>query len=208
MTFIWAVLPIFTLLLACEFWWRKRNSEEEFSRKVVHIGVGSYVAFWPFFLSWTQIQILSLAFIVAVAASQFFGVFKAIHSVQRPTWGEMFFALAVGALTLVTHDAAIYAAAVLQMSLADGFAAVIGNKYGGRHRYLVFSHTKSLAGTLTFLVISIAVLAVLNSRFPNPLDPLQILGISALAAAIENIGVRGFDNLLVPLLVGVLLTQV
>ncbi|MEJ0072596.1 MAG: hypothetical protein WDN27_00660 [Candidatus Saccharibacteria bacterium] len=57
---------------------------------------------------------------------------------QRPTYGEIFFALIVGLLTFITSAKAIYAAAILQMSLADGFAAIIGSRFGRDNKYHVF----------------------------------------------------------------------
>lgn len=207
MAFILTVLTVFVILLANEIWYRKRAPHDEFSRKFVHITVGSFVAFWPFFLGWRQIQILSVAFLATIGISKALGIFQAIHSVQRPTWGEVFFAAAVGIIALLTEDKWIYAAALLQMSLADGLAAVVGTKYGGRYKYLVFGHPKSLAGTATFFVVSFSVLFALNGYFPTELSIVTILGISLFASFLENIFVMGLDNLLVPLVVAMLLIQ-
>ncbi len=207
MALILTILTVFVILVANEIWYRKRAPHDEFSRKFVHITVGSFVAFWPFFLSWRQIQILSVAFLVTIGISKALGIFQAIHSVQRPTWGEVFFAAAVGIIALLTEDKWIYAAALLQMSLADGLAAVVGTKYGGRYKYLVFGHPKSLAGTVTFFVVSFSVLFALNGYFPTELSIMAILGISLFASFLENIFVMGLDNLLVPLVVAMLLIQ-
>lgn len=198
---------VLALLVLAELWWRQHAVHGEFSRKLVHITVGSFVALWPFFLSWNEIRVLSVAFLLGVVVSKYLGLFNAIHSVQRPTWGEVFFALAVGALTFITQDQRVYAAAVLQMGLADGLAAVVGIKYGNASRYLVFGHRKSVIGTVTFFTISLLVLLGFNYWAAAPVEPMQLLGIAALASAIENIGVKGFDNLLVPIVVGLLLTH-
>lgn len=202
-----AATAVFVLLVLAELWWRRRQVHGEFSRKLVHVTVGTFVAFWPFFLSWNEIRILSVAFLLGVVISKYLGLFNAIHSVQRPTWGEVFFALAVGALTFITQDKWVYAAAVLQMGLADGLAAVVGIKYGNATRYLVLGHRKSIIGTTTFFATSLLVLLGFNYWASGPVEPIQLLGIAALATAIENIGVKGFDNLLVPVTVGLLLTH-
>lgn len=208
MALILTILAVLIVLLASELWWRSQNVHDEFSRKFVHITVGSFVAFWPFYLSWGEIQLLSVAFFIAVALSKYLNVFRAIHSVQRPTWGELFFAIAVGAIAVITHDKYIYAAALLQMSLADGFAAVVGTRFGKLHQYYVFGHAKSLVGTATFWIISLAILTVYAMQPGVVISPLQVLSISVAATIIENIGIRGFDNLLAPVLVAVLLNQV
>jgi len=147
MRIVATILIVFLLLVIGELWWRKQKLHTEFARKFVHITVGSFVAFWPFFLSWQEIRLLSVAFLVVVGISKYLNVFRAIHTVQRPTWGELFFAMAVGTITFITHDKWIYTTALLQMSLADGFAAVIGTRWGQRFRYIVFGHAKSILGT-------------------------------------------------------------
>jgi phytol kinase len=206
MALLLTVLAVFLILLGSELWWRRHITHSEFSRKFVHITVGSFVAFWPFFLSWNQIRLLGLSFLVVVGVSKYLHVFRAIHSVQRPTLGELYFALAVGLVTLVTHNKWIYMAALLQMSLADGFAAVMGVRFG-KQSYLVFSHRKSLVGSLTFFAVSLSIIVSYAQLAAVHLDPVFIIGAAALAAVIENIGVAGLDNLLVPIVIALLLVR-
>jgi phytol kinase len=190
-----------------EVWWRNRPVHSEFSRKFVHITVGSFVAFWPFFLSWQEIELLSLAFLLVVTVSKYLRLFQAIHSAQRPTWGELFFAVSVGLVALATHDKWIYAVALLQMSLADGLAAVIGVHYGNRLKYLVFGHTKSVVGTLTFFVVSLSILLAFGHWSNMSLGLGYVLVVSTLATILENLAVLGLDNLMVPLLVALMLVN-
>lgn len=151
---------------------------------------------------------LSLAFLVVVLFSKYFGIFKSIHSVRRPTWGEIFFAIAVGATTYVTQNKWIFMAAILQMALADGLAAVVGVQYGRGQRYLVFGHTKSLVGSTTFMLISGMILASFAIVSATPLSFAVIFGLSVAAGIIENLGVLGLDNLFVPLLIAAVLEQI
>jgi phytol kinase len=201
------VLIFFLLLSFNELWWRKHEVHTELSRKFIHVSVGSFVAFWPYLLSWRQIQILSVAFLVGVSVSKYLHIFQAIHSIQRPTWGEVFFAIAVGAVTFITHDRAIYAAALLQMSLADGMAAIVGTHYGNRQKYLVFGTPKSLLGTLTFFIVSFVVLLGFSHFHHTHLSVTWIAGVAAAAGIIENLAIRGLDNLLVPITVALLLAH-
>jgi phytol kinase len=193
-------------LLANEWWWHGRT-HGEVSRKFIHITIGSFVAFWPLYLTWQQIELLSLAFVVVVLLSQQFNVFRAIHSVQRPTWGEIFFGLSVGLVAVTTHNPAIYAVALLHMSLADGLAAIVGVKYGASNAYQLFGHRKSIAGTMAFAIVSTLILVAFSWHqdigFHLSFVPL-ILG----AAIIENFAVRGLDNLAIPLLVAFVLSQI
>lgn len=201
------VSAVLVILIGCEFWWQRHQADDEFSRKTVHITIGSFVAFWPFFLSWGQIELLSIAFLIVVSVSKYLGLFEAIHSVQRPTWGELFFAAAVGVVALIAQDKWVYAAALLQMSLADGMAAVVGTRFGGRHKYLVFGHPKSLLGSLSFFVVSLTILLIFNQVADQTLTLPALVGTSLLAGLIENVGIKGSDNLLVPLVVALILTH-
>ena len=199
------VLAVFGLLLVGEALYRRSDTSNEFSRKFVHITVGSFVAFWPFFLRWREILGLSLVFLIVVGLSKYLSIFNAIHSVQRPTWGEVCFALAVGIVTVLTRDKWIYMAALLQMSLADGLAAIIGRAYGKRSRYKILNHTKSVIGTLTFFVVSILILLAYSHNSGMTLGWQLVLLLALGASLIENLGVHGLDNLFVPLYVAALL---
>ncbi len=204
-----SILAVFAVLVLSEIAWRGHKIRGELGRKTVHMTVGSFVAFWPFFMSWNEIRLLSLAFLVVVIISDRFKIFKAIHSVQRPTFGEICFALVVGALTFVTHSKGIYAAALLQMSLADGLAAVVGTRYGRRNTYKIFKHGKSVVGTLTFMVVSALIFAGYAAfGVGNSLPTLHEAAAGVVGGAIlENLGLFGLDNLLVPLFVGYLLSN-
>ena len=159
------------------------------------------MAFWPFWLPLDDIKLLSLAFLVVVAASKYLHIFQAIHSVQRPTSGEFWFALVVGLLALIHHQPRIYTAALLEMSLADGLAAVIGTRWGNSRRYTVFGSPKTVVGTITFFVVSCAILSY-YAAISGALSPMILIAPIALAATIlENLAVRGLDNLAVPLFV-------
>jgi phytol kinase len=206
MDLILTVLGVFVLLLLSEAWFRFRKPRDEFSRKFIHITVGSFAAFWPFYLSWNTILLLSLAFVVVVSASKKLHVFKAIHAVERPTCGEVCFALAVGLLAFVTHQPWIYSIALLHMSLADGMAAIIGVTFGTSNRYKVLGNTKSVVGTATFVLVSVILLSIYGLTTHQML-PLAVVALTASAsAAIENLAGHGLDNLFVPVLVAVMLT--
>lgn len=206
MAVILTILVVLALLVANEWWWRTHEIHDEIGRKFVHVTVGSFVAFWPFFLSWQEIRLLSMAFVASVIVSRYLGVFRAIHSVQRPTWGELFFAMAVGLVTLLTSDPWVYTVALLQMSLADGLAAIIGSHFGGRYRYSVFGSAKSVLGTLTFFVVSLTILLAFRDHVPAALGLGSLVGLSLVSSVIENVGIKGSDNLLVPILVTCVLT--
>lgn len=195
------VVVVFLLLLIVEYLWRVKKYRSEFTRKFIHITVGTFAAFWPWILSWNQIEILALAFLVVIVASRALTIFGSIHLIGRKTVGEILFAVSIGLVAFIAHDRLIFATAIMQMSLADGFAAVIGNKYGKKFRYKILGQRKTAAGTLTFWLISLLILvwyfAVSHAAYAWP----TLLWLPITATFLENIGLRGTDNVLVPVLV-------
>lgn len=200
-----AVIVTFLLLSTTELLWRKGHVKKEYARKLVHMSVGTFVAFWPFFLEWNHIRLLSLAFVVVISLSLWLRIFKSIHGVERPTWGEVLFALSVGLITLLTSDPYIYMAAILHMSIADGAAAVVGERYGKRNAYRVFGQRKSWIGSTAFLIASLGILAGYSWLSGNTVSATYITILALAATGLENAGWRGFDNLLVPVVVAVVL---
>jgi phytol kinase len=204
--FFLTILVVFVALVCNEWWWRGRT-HGEISRKAVHITIGTFVAFWPLFLTWRQIEILSLAFVIGVVISQKLQIFQAVHSVQRPTWGEFFFGISVGLVAFATHSPAIYAVALLHMSLADGLAAITGVKYGASNAYVVFGARKSISGSLTFALVSTVIMIGFALQQHTGFHISYALLVVA-ATLLENLAVRGLDNLLIPLVVAFILSRI
>ncbi|MEO5627394.1 MAG: hypothetical protein ABIQ89_00705 [Candidatus Saccharimonadales bacterium] len=211
MSLLIALSGVFALLVTSELLWRQGIVRGELARKLVHISVGTFVAFWPYFMSWQQIQLMSLAFFAVVLVSFKMNVFHAIHSVKRKTWGELLFPIGIGLSALIMPAPIVFTAAILHLSLADGFAAVVGKHYGVLHQYTIRNYTKTLAGTLVFFVISLLIVtgAVLISGtvVTWPIVPL-LIWLPAAATAVENISLAGTDNIFVPLLVILVLQTV
>ena len=205
MHMVFAIVITFLLLSSTEYLWRKGHLHKEYARKLVHMSVGTFVAFWPFFLDWNDIRLLSLAFVIVISLSLWLRIFKSIHSVERPSWGEVLFALSVGFITLLTSDPYVYMAAILHMSIADGAAAVVGERYGKGNGYRIFGQRKSRAGSAAFLVASLVILAVYSWISGNTVAPVYIVSLAFATTALENAGWRGFDNLLVPVVIAVIL---
>lgn len=198
---------IFLLLAANEMAWRRGKLEAEESRKIIHVLVGAFIAFWPLYMSWRTIQILSAVLFIGILVSYQYGVFGAIHKVKRKTAGELWYPLGIGLCALLTTQPWIFTVAVLHLALADGFAAVFGRKYGIMH-YRIGPHTKSVVGSLVFLTISFILCSiayiVLSEELPG-ISLAVFLVTPFLTTAVESISRHGIDNLLIPLTVVVAL---
>ena len=205
MTFVLAILGVFTILLVAEYLARTTKMHAELTRKFVHMLVGSFVAFWPFFLSWRQIEILSLAFFVVILISVKFTIFRSIHTVPRQAVGEIGFAMVIGFLALISSSEWIFAAAMLCLSIGDAMAAIVGLLLGDGNQYKVFGKTKSIAGTAAFLAVTVMVMAVYVMASHDSANITTLLVIPILATITENVAVNGTDNLIMPMLIALLL---
>ncbi len=194
---------ILIILVANELLCRSKNLQPETGRKTIHILIGSFIAFWPLYMSWRQIQLLSLVLLAGVFISYQFGVFGAIHNVKRRTSGELWYPIGIGLSALLTTQPWIFTVAVLHLSLADGLAAVVGKKYGRMH-YRIGEHTRSITGSLAFLAVSmgLCLFAFFALRNELPGISLAVFAVTPfLATTAESISRHGLDNVFVPLAV-------
>jgi phytol kinase len=206
---LWTLLSIAVILLILYFaerGSRVRHLHPELTRKFVHVTVGTFVAFWPFYLSWQVIAGLSLLFFVVIAISMRFEILRSIHAVQRTTRGELLFALAIGVSALVSLNKWVFMAAMLNLAIGDGMAALIGILKGEGNEYKVFGHTKSRAGTTAFIVTSF-IISIIYTIFSHSHFSLTTLFIVPVVAALtENVAINGTDNLAIPVLVALMLS--
>lgn len=207
---IWTILLpvflVFCVLMGTEYVARTGRIHAELTRKFVHMTVGTFVAFWPFFLSWPEIVWLSVAFLAVILVSIKWNIFQSIHNVDRNVWGEIWFAIAIGLLVFASgRNQWIFMAAMLNLSLADGLAATVGITWGDTNRYRVFGWTKSRAGTAAFFVTSVGISASYVASNHSSWSLLTLVGLPLAATAAENLAVLGADNLVMPLLVAGLL---
>lgn len=205
MMIILAVLGVGVILLAAEYLARRTNMHAELTRKFVHMLVGSFVAFWPFFLSWRQIELLSLTFFIVILISVKFTIFKSIHTVPRQAVGEICFAMVIGFLALFSSSEWIFAAAMLCLSIGDALAAIIGLLWGESNQYKVFGKTKSIAGTSAFLIVTIIVMLLYVGISKDSASFTTLLLVPLIATITENVAVNGTDNLVMPILIALLL---
>lgn len=210
-----SILPLcFTALVGLgifllgEYLWRQRLLQEEYARKFVHIAIGLFAASWPLYLEWNDIRLISILLAVGYIAIRHLKLFQSVSSVKRNTYGEMFFALSFGLITLFTDSTAIYMLAVLVMTLADGLAAVVGTTFGHSNSYKLFGGTKSVVGSATFFLVTITLIAVFG-LYTSVVVPIGIsLCVAVIATVMENAGARGLDNLLIPLFITLVFTAV
>ncbi len=204
-----SLFAIFGLLMTTEYLWRTKKITIEVSRKIVHMGTGVVVAFWPFYLNWTIVQLAALALFIVVLVSYKLHIFKSIHAIKRITLGEVLYPIGIGVAALLEPAPWVFAAAILHLAVADGLAAIVGVHYGKRTRYHLLSHGKSLVGSLTFFIVSFVIFVSATFFLSDHTIP-NIYGWflwSALAVTfVENISWYGLDDITVPVSVIIILT--
>ena len=196
---------VFVLLRLAELLRKKGYIHGEISRKFVHIAVGSFVASWAFFMSTWMIAFMCGAFFTVVLASRYFKLFPAIYNVSRQTWGDILFPIGIVLCALISKSPYIFAASILHLSLGDGLAAVVGETHGRKNSYKIFGNKKSIAGSLTFFVVSTSIIAALVVLQGSGVFNYKLLLIPAILMVLENISWNGFDNIFVPLFCAILL---
>ena len=92
------------------------------------------------------------------------------------------------------------------MSLADGLAAIMGVKFGTSNAYIVFGAKKSVVGSITFAIVSASIVTVFAIQQQLGFHP-SFIALVLGATLLENLAVRGLDNILIPLFVAVVLSQ-
>lgn len=201
------ILYVVVSLAARRSWHKKRISSEMF-RKILHITHGLIAVTWPFLVSYQLIIVIEVAFIIVVGLDRKVRLFDGPRAVARRTWGEFFFPLGIISVALIRPNKWIFVAAVLHLGVADAAAALVGSRWGKKNRYHIFGQEKSVAGTLAFYLVSVAIASWLTLITPSGLHdvaPLIIGWLPIATTCIENLGVFGSDNLLVPLLLAVVL---
>lgn len=198
------LFAVFCLLLIAEKLRHEKIIHGEIARKFVHITVGAFIATWPYYLDMLTIQVLCLVLLAGVVASRYFTVFKAIHEVRRKTWGDLLFPLGVGLSATLAAEPWVFTAAVLHLSVADGVAALIGERYINAGKYKILGQTKSVVGSLAFWLVSFMIVSLLLITHSKELSlvamPL-LLGLTTATTLVENVAPSGTDNILVPFVV-------
>ena len=189
------------------------KTRPEVSRKFLHIMVGNMIFAMPFFSDpWVMVCFLTLPITIALFFSTEYSPIKIENSVTESghALGLFFYAgIWTVLIAIFTNYLWIVALAIVPMVYGDGFAALIGQKFG-KVKYTVFGGTKSLVGSLTMFVVTTVMgvfvwMVFTTIGYPMPeFNLVAILLISAVATICEALSYGGIDNLTVPALTSVL----
>ena len=184
---------------------RWRGYSSDFTRKVIHIGVGMLSWALPFLFDNPWPFVLACgAFMVINFLDWRYGFFAAMASGDRSNLGTVYFPFAAAVVALIFWDRPpLMVAALMPLTWGDGLAPVFGRAFGRNHTYTVFGHTRSLQGSTAFFIMGSfftwLALWLLNG---NPdLSPasalLPALAVNGATALVEAVSGWGLDNLTV-----------
>ena len=186
----------------------------EVLRKSMHVCMGLIAATFPWLFAepWPVLTLAIGSLLALVILRGDFALARplqgVLHGVERSSWGELLFPLAVAIVFLLADgDPLLFCVPILILALADAVAALIGVYYG-QMRYTTLEGKKSVEGSLaffivTFLCVHIAVLLFSDTGRAESLLIGLLMGI--IVMMFEAVAWRGLDNLFVPVASFVLL---
>ena len=200
---------VFVVIGIAEVIRRSFSLSSNFTRKVIHVGVGNWIFLWPFaFDHWYAILVPPALFVVLNYVSYRRELFKAMERKEKAGGlGTVYYAITltiIAPIAMFLGVSWIAASAIMLMAWADGLADPIGRRFG-KHKYHVAGSTKSVEGSLAFFLIGVCAVAATVmffgafSTLPAVNIPIFALSIAALGTLIEAISPAGTDNLTVPI---------
>lgn len=178
--------------------------KNETARKLIHFAHALAVAGWPIFIGYWFVILAEVVFLAIVLVANEYRLFHSLRKIGRKTWGEFFFPLGVIILALLTPPTWLFAAAILLLGLADAAAALVGKRFQGLS-YVIYGHTKTVAGSSAFFVVAAIVMILVLYFSPMDISTVKvwqvIILIPLMTTIVENISPWGSDNLTVPIAV-------
>ena len=205
LTFGWVFLMLgLTMVLK-----KATNADDEVSRKIIHVSVAfAWIPMYFCFGSTWHLPVPTAVFILLNYVSYKKNLFSAMERTDesKKSLGTVYYAVSmtVMAICSVLRPACIipYGIASFCMALGDGFAPIFGSIKKGNRKLL---GSRTLYGSASVFVICFVVIIVMSTVFSLGLGIVKALIIAAAATLLELVGVKGFDNLTLPLGVFVLL---
>lgn len=192
------------LVLSIAWIANRANQDSEIVRKIVHIGTANVIL-----LAW----LLDIPAILGIAASIVasvvtllsyrFPILPGINSVGRKSLGTFFYSLSIGILVgcfWYLQQPYFAALGILIMGWGDGFAALIGQRFG-QHKYKVFGGQKSWEGSLAMTFVSFVISSLILYSVQGSVWQTWVISlvVAIVATCLETFSFLGIDNLTVPL---------
>lgn len=178
------------------------HPDSESIRKFIHILVSNWVFFLVYMFDDLRFAIIGpVAFIILNTIFVYggFGKYLGMGDRKRDN-GLIYFPVSLLILTFMYYKGMIGSedilAGVLVMGYGDGFAALIGKRFG-RNKYSYFNCKKSIEGSATMFAVSCIIALLLGHSLPVSVT------MAVVATIFEGVTPLGLDNITVPLLTAI-----
>lgn len=206
---VYSALYVLAVLGAAEVA-RRRGVPQEITRKIVHVGVGTWVI--PTFLLfehrlWAVVP--PACFVIVNALSFRYRLIRSVEG-ESENVGTILYPISVAcALGFFWPEPwqVVGASAILVMAWGDAAASLIGRRFG-RRIYRAWGHPRSLEGSAAMLVVGWIAILVTFVALGRPVDGgvvVAALIAATVATGFEAVSLWGFDNTLVPASVAIAL---
>lgn len=204
---VWFGLAVFGLLLLVGFGegLRRVGAASTTSRRVVHGGVGGFVAATPYlFTGPVPIHFLAACFVVGNAVARYRQWWPAIHAGRPESVGTVAFPLAVFPALAIAWPTTgsghpwVITAAFLVLAVADPVAAWMGERFGRARS--VGGAKKSWVGSAAFAgaAWTISFVTVVATGAGSVAEAAGVSLVLAITTAMtEALGGKGWDNLFI-----------
>ena len=200
--FLFIVLVIIGISESIKFYFFLQN---EHIRKIVHVVVGVLCSISPnLFQSNIQPIILGFIFLILNFIALKTNKFKAMHSLDRASYGTIYFPISYIILTSFFWEFPNYITiSLVLLSVADPLASLVGQNISNSYYIYPWYDKKSIQGTTTMFLSSFTIVYILA---PNifPYEDQNIFKFSFFLASLttlaELISHKGSDNLSIPVL--------
>ncbi len=196
--YLFTYLYLIFILIFTYFLSEKLNIKKMITRKVTHILVTFCVVIMFYYFKYSIHMIIPpITFIILNYISYKRNIFKGME--DGNSLGTVYYPISVFIMSLLTYLnndlAPAYAIGLFSMGLGDGFAPLVAGYLKSRK----IINNKTIIGSLTVLIISSLVALFFSYYFRLDYNLLKILIIGISASLIELIGIKGLDNLYLPL---------
>ena len=197
-----AFLALFAIAEVLHLWLKIKA---EWTRKLVHATSGLIALTFPLYLDnhW-NILFLTVSFVFILVISLKFDFLRSINNVTRVTHGSVIFPLVIYGCFFtynISSQTIYFYIPLIILAIGDPIANIVGKKIPIRP-YVNFGHTKTMSGSLGFLIAALIcsfLFLEAIDKWSTTFNLIVALSISIISTTVEAFSHRGFDNLSIPL---------
>ena len=192
------------LFISAEILYHKFKVKAELTRKYVHLSTGLLTLLFPPLVKdqWLVLFLCSSFFIILLLSVRL-KLLPSINGVSRKTRGSVLYPIIVyGCFLIYEHfeQLILYYTPILILAISDPIAALVGKSWS-KGKYTTFGQTKTLSGSVGFLISSLIICLCLFIGLESiPLSKAIIISftVAVTTTIAEALTHKGYDNFTIP----------